>query len=109
MPCRRDAGRGARTGACGRNRQERGGQVVRPGDLGHRTASRTRLPHRLQPAAQPGVEGAMSRQNASIAATPIAVTPGKVSLCDLADALAGTPVVLDPSFWPRVEASSRIV
>jgi histidine ammonia-lyase len=40
---------------------------------------------------------------------PILVSPGKVGLDDLARALAGAAVVLDPSFWPRVEAASHIV
>src|SRR5262249_10024250 len=39
----------------------------------------------------------------------IVVAPGKVDLDDLARVLAGASVVLDPSFWPRVEAASRIV
>jgi histidine ammonia-lyase len=39
----------------------------------------------------------------------IVVTPGQVSLDDLARVLAGATVVLDPSFWPRVEAASQIV
>ncbi|WP_027525939.1 histidine ammonia-lyase [Bradyrhizobium sp. Ec3.3] len=43
------------------------------------------------------------------AATPIVVTPGRVSLGDLAQVLAGATVVLDPSFWPAVDAASAIV
>src|SRR5258707_4763126 len=39
----------------------------------------------------------------------IVVSPGKVSLDDLAQVLAGAAVELDPSFWPRVEAASAIV
>jgi histidine ammonia-lyase len=39
----------------------------------------------------------------------VSVVPGNVSLGDLADVLAGACPVLDPAFWPRVEASSRIV
>lgn len=39
----------------------------------------------------------------------IVVLPGRVSLDDLAHVLAGAAVVLDPSFWPRVEAASAIV
>ena len=39
----------------------------------------------------------------------IVVAPGKVSLDDLARVLAGAAVMLDPSFWPRVEAASSIV
>ncbi|MBO0750626.1 MAG: histidine ammonia-lyase [Bradyrhizobiaceae bacterium] len=39
----------------------------------------------------------------------IAVAPGKVSLDALAQVLAGAAVVLDPSFWPQVEAASRVV
>jgi histidine ammonia-lyase len=39
----------------------------------------------------------------------IVVAPGKVSLDDLAQVLAGAAIVLDPSFWPRVEAASHIV
>ena len=39
----------------------------------------------------------------------IVVSPGRVSLNDLAQVLAGAAVVLDPSFWPRVEAASAIV
>ena len=46
----------------------------------------------------------MSDRDASIV-----VSPGKVSLDDLAQVLAGAAVVLDPSFWPRVEAASAIV
>ncbi|MEH2507807.1 histidine ammonia-lyase [Bradyrhizobium sp. AZCC 1578] len=46
----------------------------------------------------------MSRPDA-----PILVSPGRVSLDDLAQVLAGAPVVLDPSFWSRVEAASSIV
>jgi histidine ammonia-lyase len=41
--------------------------------------------------------------------TSIVVSPGRVSLDDLAQVLAGAAVVLDPSFWPRVEAASAIV
>ena len=37
----------------------------------------------------------------------IVVSPGRVSLDDLAQVLAGAAVVLDPSFWPRVEAAVR--
>lgn len=39
----------------------------------------------------------------------IAVKPGTVSLDDLACVLNGAPVVLDPSFWPRIEAAAEIV
>src|SRR5260370_6777939 len=78
--------------------------MVRSRDLGHRAARRARLPDRLQPVAQPGVEGAMSGRDA-----PIVVAPGKVGLDDLAQVLAGAAVELDPSFWPRVEAASAIV
>jgi len=46
----------------------------------------------------------MSHRDASIV-----VAPGKVNLDDLAQVLAGAAVMLDPSFWPRVEAASRIV
>jgi histidine ammonia-lyase len=45
-----------------------------------------------------------TRPNASIV-----VAPGTVGLDDLAQVLAGAAVVLDPSFWPRVEAASGIV
>jgi histidine ammonia-lyase len=40
---------------------------------------------------------------------PLVVTPGNVTLGDLAQVLAGAAVLLDPSFWPHVEASSHIV
>ncbi|KJC51294.1 histidine ammonia-lyase [Bradyrhizobium sp. LTSP885] len=40
---------------------------------------------------------------------PLVVAPGTVSLDDLARVLAGASVVLDASFWPRVEAASQIV
>jgi histidine ammonia-lyase len=50
----------------------------------------------------------MSGRGASREAS-IIVSPGKVSLEDLARVLAGAAVVLDPSFWPRVEAASVIV
>jgi histidine ammonia-lyase len=46
----------------------------------------------------------MSDRDASIV-----VSPGRVSLDDLAEVLAGAAVVLDPSFWPRVEAAAAIV
>ncbi|MGY3104359.1 histidine ammonia-lyase [Bradyrhizobium sp. LM6.9] len=39
----------------------------------------------------------------------IVVKPGTVSLDDLARVLAGESVVLDPSFWLRVEAAAEIV
>ncbi len=39
----------------------------------------------------------------------IVVSPGRVSLDDLAQVLAGAAVALDASFWPRVEAASAIV
>jgi len=42
-------------------------------------------------------------------ALSIVVAPGRVSLEDLARVVAGAPVTLDPSFWPRVEAASAIV
>src|SRR3974377_564922 len=50
------------------------------------------------------MEGAMRHRDASIV-----VSPGKGSLDDLARVLAGAAVMLDPSFWPRVEAASSIV
>jgi histidine ammonia-lyase len=40
---------------------------------------------------------------------PIVVAPGQVTLDDLAQVLAGRPVVLDASFWPRVDAASQVV
>jgi histidine ammonia-lyase len=40
---------------------------------------------------------------------PIVVAPGQVRLDDLAQVLAGRAVVLDASFWPRIEAASNIV
>src|SRR6266700_3410314 len=40
---------------------------------------------------------------------PMVVAPGKVTLDDLAQVLAGRAVVLDASFWPRIDASSNIV
>ena len=46
----------------------------------------------------------MTKRDASIV-----VAPGKVGLDDLAQVLAGASVMLDPSFWPRVEAASVIV
>jgi histidine ammonia-lyase len=45
----------------------------------------------------------MSNQDA------VVISPGRVSLDDLAQVLAGAAVVLDPSFWPRVEAAAAIV
>src|SRR3954454_10103565 len=78
--------------------------MVRPCDLAHRAPCRAGLPHRLQSPAPPGVEGAVTEQDA-----PIVVKPGMVSLDDLARVLAGASIVLDPSFWPRVEAAAEIV
>src|SRR3954465_134065 len=46
----------------------------------------------------------MSDRDASIV-----VSPGRVSLDEFAQVLAGAAVVLDPAFWPRVEAASAIV
>jgi histidine ammonia-lyase len=46
----------------------------------------------------------MSDRDASIV-----VVPGKVGFDDLAQVLAGAAVVLDPSFWPRVEAAFHVV
>ena len=40
---------------------------------------------------------------------PIVVKPGTVGLDVLARVLAGAPIVLDPSFWPLVEAAAEIV
>jgi histidine ammonia-lyase len=40
---------------------------------------------------------------------PIVVAPGKVVLDDLAQVLARRAVVLDASFWPRIEAAANIV
>ncbi len=40
---------------------------------------------------------------------PIVVKPGTVGLDDLARVLEGASVVLDPSFWPRVDAAAEIV
>ena len=40
---------------------------------------------------------------------PIVVSPGAVSLDEFARVLAGEAVVLNPMFWPRVEAASDIV
>src|SRR5438552_2033997 len=78
--------------------------MVRSRDLGYRAACRADLPDGFQPAAPPGVEGAMSDRGASIV-----VSPGTVGLDEFAQVLAGTSVVLDPSFWARVEAASAIV
>jgi histidine ammonia-lyase len=39
----------------------------------------------------------------------IVIAPGRVSLEDLDQVLAGATVSLDPSFWPRVEAASAVV
>src|SRR5882762_8710346 len=78
--------------------------MVRSRDLGYRPARRADLPDGLQPVAWPGVDGTMSDRDASIV-----VSPGRVSLDDLARVLAGAAGVLDPSFWPRVEAASAIV
>ena len=41
--------------------------------------------------------------------TSIVVCPGRVSLDDLAQVLAGATVELYILFWPRVEAASAIV
>jgi histidine ammonia-lyase len=46
----------------------------------------------------------MTRRDASIV-----VAPGRVGLDALAQVLAGASMMLDPSFWPRVEAASAIV
>jgi histidine ammonia-lyase len=40
---------------------------------------------------------------------PMIVAPRKVALDDLAQVLAGRPIALDVSCWPRIEAASRIV
>jgi len=40
---------------------------------------------------------------------PIVVAPGRVRLDDLAQLLAGRTVLLDVSFWPRIEAAANIV
>ncbi|MES1149344.1 MAG: aromatic amino acid lyase, partial [Bradyrhizobium guangdongense] len=45
----------------------------------------------------------------SVVDAPIVVVPGKVGLDDLARVLAGRAVVLDPAFWPRIEAAAQIV
>lgn len=42
-------------------------------------------------------------------AASIVVVPGKVGLDVLARVLEGAAVVLDPAFWPRVEAAAQIV
>ena len=39
----------------------------------------------------------------------ITVSPGRVGLEELARVIAGAPVVLDPSFWPRVDEAASIV
>src|SRR5260370_39642432 len=75
--------------------------MVRSRDLGYRAACRADLPAGLQPVAQPGVDGAMGDRDASIV-----VSPGRVSLDDLAQVLAGAAVVVDPSFWARGGATS---
>ena len=59
-----------------RDRHARGRQVVRPRDLGHRAAGRARLPHRLQPAPRPRLEGPMT--------AAVTLVPGAVSLAALA-------------------------
>ena len=47
MHCRRHARGGTRARAAGGSRHARGRQVMRPGDLGHRSPGRARLPHGL--------------------------------------------------------------
>src|SRR3954452_5123780 len=78
--------------------------MVRPCDLGHRSPRRAGVPYRLQSASPPGLEGTRREPRA-----PIVVKPGTVSLDDLARVLEGASVVLDPSFWPRVDAAAGIV
>src|SRR3954469_24775486 len=104
MSRRRDTRGGARARRSRRRRHAGSRQILRPCNLGHRAAGRTRLSHRLQPASQAGVERAVSGSAAAIV-----VVPGRVGLDDLARVLAGAPVVLAGSFWPRVEAAAAIV
>src|ERR1043166_6476970 len=78
--------------------------MVRSRGLGHRTAGRTRLPDRLQPAASPCVERAVTGRQPSIT-----VSPGRVGLDDVTRIISGAPIVLDPSFWPRVDEAASIV
>src|SRR5690348_4124036 len=50
------------------------------------------------------MEGTMNDRGA-----PVVVAPGKVTLDDLAQVLAGRSIALDASFWPLIEAASNIV
>src|SRR6202049_1031211 len=53
MHCRRHARGGARAGAIRGRGKPRARKILRPRDLGHRTARRTRLPDGFQPAPRP--------------------------------------------------------
>ena len=57
MPCRRHARRRARARPARRNRHAGSRQMGRPRDLGYRAPGRARLPHGVQPAACPYLEG----------------------------------------------------
>ena len=91
-------------GLLGRDRHARGRQIGRPRDLGHRAPGRTRLPHGLQPAACPHLEGSV---------TEFVLKPGSASLADWRAIYRGAVPVLDPACKPRsarsAEAVARIV
>ena len=67
----REAAARARTAR--RRRHARGRQVLRPGDLGHRSAGRTGLPHGLKPAICARLERTM---------TPVLLRPGSSTLAE---------------------------
>ena len=83
-----------------RCRDARGGQDRRPRNLGHRAARGARLPHGLQPASRPHLEGPM---------TAIILKPGDVSLAAWRSVLEGAVPALDPSCAAVVSGSAAAV
>src|SRR5947209_11350558 len=96
MSARRNAARRAGARIAGRTRLARGGQGGAFCDLGHRTAGRTGLPHRLQSLASTRMERLMMRA-------------GDVSLNQWRDIWRGGAVALDPESAARIEQSAAAV
>src|SRR4029078_9160523 len=94
----RDAGGCACARQTRRHRHARARQMVRPCDLGHRTAGGPALPHGVQSAPRARAERRM-----------ITLTPGRTTLADWRAVADGADVRLDPSALPAVEASARTV
>src|SRR3546814_15992476 len=100
MPGGDDPQRGGGAGAGRQYRDDRGGQALRPRDLGCRSSRRACLSHGAEPAPCPHLEWPM---------TDILLVPGTVPLADWRAIHRGAAVRVDPASAPPIAESAAAV